>query len=386
MGVNGRETMNEERHACPAVVRRACSTRTDAEQAVAELAQGLNGPDLAGVVFFCSPSYDLDRLAQAMEDAFACPVMGCTSAGEIFSPLGYLKDSLVGVGFLSPHISMTPVFIPSLADFVRETDPAILSSSTLADSDRMFALMLVDGLSLLEERLASTVHRHLRGIPLIGGSAGDGLYFQRTLLYHQGRFHDKAASIVLFRTSLPFRTFRIQHLVPTDVKFVITESDPSSRTVFEINGLPAAQEYARIVGVPVEGLCPSIFAANPVVLQIGGQYYVRSILKANDNGSLTFYCAIDNGLVLTLAKGLNLVDNLSRSLAETAREVPDPQLVLGCDCVLRRLELEQTGRFEQARMVLAEYPFVGFSTYGEQFRAVHVNQTLTGVMLGGTDD
>jgi len=32
--------------------------------------------------------------------------------------------------------------------------------------------------------------------------------------------------------------------------------------------------------------------------------------------------------------------------------------------------------------ILAPYPFVGFSTYGEQYNGLHVNQTLTGIALG----
>ena len=33
--------------------------------------------------------------------------------------------------------------------------------------------------------------------------------------------------------------------------------------------------------------------------------------------------------------------------------------------------------------LLKDLPFVGFSTYGEQFNGIHVNQTLTGVAIGG---
>jgi len=33
--------------------------------------------------------------------------------------------------------------------------------------------------------------------------------------------------------------------------------------------------------------------------------------------------------------------------------------------------------------VLKDYPVVGFSTYGEQFNSIHVNQTLTAIALGG---
>jgi len=33
--------------------------------------------------------------------------------------------------------------------------------------------------------------------------------------------------------------------------------------------------------------------------------------------------------------------------------------------------------------LMAQYGVFGFSTYGEQFNGVHVNQTFTGVALGG---
>jgi len=37
---------------------------------------------------------------------------------------------------------------------------------------------------------------------------------------------------------------------------VVTEADPAKRIVKEINGLPAAEEYARLVGVDVHELTP----------------------------------------------------------------------------------------------------------------------------------
>ena len=46
-----------------------------------------------------------------------------------------------------------------------------------------------------------------------------------------------------------------------------------------------------------------VFATHPLVVRLGGAEYVRSIQKANPDGSLSFYCAIDEGLVLTLSRG-----------------------------------------------------------------------------------
>ena len=80
---------------------------------------------------------------------------------------------------------------------------------------------------------------------MLGGSAGDGLQFARTHVYFDGRFHTDAAVVVLVSTPLPFTIFRIQHFVPTNERLVVTEADAARRVVRELNGLPAAEEYAR---------------------------------------------------------------------------------------------------------------------------------------------
>ncbi len=364
-------------------VRRGFSDHTDPHRAVDDLASQLGGTELKAVLFFCSPSYDLDTLARAVRERFDCPVVGCTTAGEIIAEKGYMQDSLVGVGFTSPDIAMTPLFIPSLTDFLGQGDPLAFQPPPSDRKGECFALMLIDGLSLLEDRVVSAVQGHLPGVPLIGGSAGDGLNYERTYVYHEGRFHDNAATVALFTTTLPFKTFRIQHFVPTDTKLVITEADPGTRTVMEINGAPAAEEYARIVGVSADSLSHGVFADHPVMVRIGGEYFVRSISRANPDGSLTLFCAIDNGLVLTLARGVNLLENLDAQLRQLVRDIPDIQLVLGCDCILRRIEVQQRHEDKQLAQLLSRIPYIGFCTYGEQFNGIHVNQTLTGLALGG---
>jgi hypothetical protein len=119
------------------------------------------------------------------------------------------------------------------------------------------------------------------------------------------------------------------------------------------------------------------------MLRLGGEYYVRSIQKVNPDGSLTFFCAIDTGLVLTVAQSsIGLVDNLEKGLARIQENISRPALIFGSDCILRRLELQQHGNMDRVKAVLAQYPLIGFSTYGEQYCGIHVNHTLTALALG----
>jgi hypothetical protein len=119
------------------------------------------------------------------------------------------------------------------------------------------------------------------------------------------------------------------------------------------------------------------------VVRVGGHLYVRSIQQVNDDESLTFFCAIERGIVLTVARGNDMVDNLARAFERVRGEIGPPALILGCDCVLRYLEVQQTGIRAAIGALMSANNVVGFATYGEQFNGMHVNQTFTGVAIGG---
>ena len=233
-----------------------------------------------------------------------------------------------------------------------------------------------------EEPVTRSLQHALGRLPLIGGSVSDGLRFRNTYVYFEGRFRSDSAILILATTRLPFRLFKTQHFVATDERLVVTEADTAARIVKEINGLPAAQEYARILGVDERDLNHAHFAASPVVVMVDGANYVRSIQKANPDGSLTLFCAIEDGVVLRVAKGVDLQTNLEQALARIRAEVGEPQIVLGFDCILRRLEIAHSGSTEGVADLFARNNTTGFSTYGEQFRGVHVNQTFVGIAVG----
>lgn len=367
-------------------IRFAKSTNPDPSIAVNELAARIGDQNPGALLFFSNPSYDSEILSASIKKTFNCPVIGCTTAGEIITPEGYCGQSIVAVAFTTPKVTMTPVYIPSLSEYAKGNIALPFPPEVTKRSSRCFALLLIDGLSMLEERTLAYLSHQLHGIPLVGGSAGDGLNFRKTRIYHSGTFTDNAAIIGLFETDIPFKTFQIQHFIPTDIKLVITEADVAARKVMEINGLPAASEYARIVGCRPERLSESVFASNPLLLRVGGKHYVRSIQKVNSDGSLTFYCAIDNGLVLTLGKPTDIIENIESRLLSIRQELRDLSLIIGCDCILRRIEFEHAGLFDQFAKVIAPYPFIGFNTYGEQIAGIHVNQTLTGIALGVVDE
>lgn len=241
---------------------------------------------------------------------------------------------------------------------------------------------MIDGLCRHEESVARALHDGLGGIAMVGGSAGDGLAFHDTAVLFEGSFHTDSAVLMLAATPHPFTTFKTQHFVSGTRGLVLTGAIPEKRIATEINGFPAAEEYARTIGVDVSQLTPSVFSAHPMVVKIGGADFVRSIQKANPDGSLTFFCAIDEGIVFNVAKSLDFIGNLNALFDDIEQRIGPPRVVIGCDCILRRLELMENGGIDKVSTILREHNVVGFSSYGEQFRGIHVNQTFTGIAIG----
>ena len=374
----------------PLSVRKGTSRSKDPQIAAQELFESLNQPHIKFAVFYCSNDFDLPALAEALHRRFGdVNLIGCTTAGEI-TPQGYLAGALTGFSMASPDldvctqlIRLDPFDTIAAGKQVTEGIRSMGQRNGLPPSATdTFAFLLIDGIAMQEEMVVSCVHQNLQGIDMIGGSAADDTRFASTHLFHNGRFHQNIALLTLVRSDQPFMAFRTQHFVQSSQRMVVTRADPARRVVFEINGRPAAREFAKLVNLPITELTPLIFSTHPVVVRVGGQYFVRSIAKVNPDESLTFFCAIDEGIVLTIAKGVDMVENLREAFAKVRASLGEPMLVLGCDCILRRLETERDGLKEKIGDIFAANNVIGFATYGEQFNAMHVNQTFTGVAIG----
>ncbi len=362
----------------------ALTESKDESEAVEEVRAQLEPDGLKAILLFVSTDYNLEVLASALGEAFPVPIFGCTTAGLI-GPGGYRQRGLQATGFYGHPLNVRIEVIQPLdqcqtlvSDLGQRIDAPSLDSGT-----RRFGVLLVDGLSRMEERLTAALHHCFPDMPLIGGSAGDDLAFRSTFVFANGHFLSDAAVLALIETDAPFAAFKFQHFVPTETLLVVTEADVETRTVKEFNGEPAARAYAEYLGLSVDNLSPDVYSRFPVMLKIGSDHYVRSIQQCNDDLSLTFYCAIAEGIVLRLGKAVSPLEAAKKAFADIRQLVPNPELIIGCDCVLRRLEFEHTGLSQQIGELLSRNKVVGFSTYGEQFNALHMNQTFTGLAIGG---
>ncbi|WP_299740867.1 FIST N-terminal domain-containing protein [uncultured Roseobacter sp.] len=373
----------------PTCIAVALSRAVGEEAAARNAATQIDRDETCFVLAFVPGDLDGAIIAATLEENLGgVPVFGCSTAGQITTE-GYETDALLLLAFPKTHFRCSSVLLEPLKP---------LSTTTIATAAQRheqkfqhtagwhrLGLIFTDGLSKQEDVLISTLETVLGDLPVFGGSAGDGLRFEQTYVLHKGKTHHNAALLLLLETDLPFQGVGFDHFLPADSQIIITDADPEERKVFEINGAPAAAEYARLVGCAVEDLSPQIFAENPMLIEYKDSHYVRAISDADEDGALSFLAAIDDGLIMTLGQGQEIIKTLQTGLNIKDDKGRNPDFILGFDCVLRKLEIEQKQLGRAVSDVLGAARVFGFNTYGEQHCGVHMNQTLVGVAFFGPD-
>jgi hypothetical protein len=369
----------------------AASHADDPFAAMDEIVGALGDEPLAGAVIFCSHRYDAERLSYAINTRTeGVPVIGCTSSGEL-TQAGYDHGSVSMIGFPASAFRLASHCFLDLDAFDAAAARAAVrklaaeaerEARALGEAVNHVALFLVDGLSHSEELLTMTIQEALGEIPLIGGSSGDDLAFRQTSIFESGAFRQRAAVVAILSTPRPLHVFKAQHYRPSEHKMVITAALPEQRIVTEINAEPAASEYLRLAGHAGEELGTEFFAAHPPMVRAGGEYHVRSIQTANPDGSLTFYCAIDEGLVLSIGEPVDRIAGMEALFGEIREAIGPVDRIIAFDCVLNRIDAEQRQIAREVSDLYRRHGVIGFNTYGEQYHALHVNQTFSGLAIG----
>ncbi|MBS3647509.1 FIST C-terminal domain-containing protein [Pseudaminobacter sp. 19-2017] len=363
----------------------------DADAFAMDVAEEAEQMDAGFVLFFFSQALisAADLAAAVTRHSPRLHHAGCSTAGEI-TPFGIEEGQTLAILFPSRSFTVAGRMIRGLSITGMDAiaaDVGVLRRTLAARTGRSsetetFAICLIDGMSFAEETVTSAIHWGLDDIPLVGGSAGDDLKFETTTLFYDGIVDNDAAVVLLVSTDVPFQVFKTENFVATDEKLVVTASDPDRRIVREFNAVSAAEEFAFAIGVVPDALTPLSFASHPVVVRVGGEYYCRSIQKLNADRSLSFFCAIDDGVVLSIAQPTELVETTRSAFEDIGRRIGRVDVILGFDCVLRRLDARNRQVLRDLSELYRANNLIGFGTYGEQYRTMHLNQTLTGIAFG----
>lgn len=314
-----------------------------------------------------------------------CRVLGCSSAGG-FAFDGYDDEGVITIAFPSRTFQANAIWLSNLRDHVAMDWMAglrKLAREIPPEPERArFGLLLIDGMSGREEMVTTTVDAALPDLLVLGGSAGDGLRFCRTHLAMDDQSREASALFCLVSTDFAVEEVIFDHFTPVGERMVVTEADPDNRIILELNAEPAAVEYARLIGLPdVAGLGPQAFAENPLLERSGARHFVRAISGVTPEAGLSLMSAVETGTILRVGRP----DSLTEGLGQRMEQIGPAELVLGFDCILRRLAVQQAGEEATVASLCRTHRIAGFNTYGEQHGGIHVNQTFVGLAFQTRD-
>lgn len=346
---------------------------------------------------FCSTHYDLRELGRALKGDGLDRVVGAAT-GRAIGPAGFLGAGITAFHLPGDRFKVADALIENVTEFGLPDARALVQSLLRRlrrgpDSGfpHLFAMLLVDAEPRCEERLVAALGTELGGVPLVGGSAGD-VYFNPLLgqdsssarVLHRGRAVRGGAVFCIVASRDPVLASSHHDFVPGRRRLVVTDADPDRRLVREIDGRNALKVYAAACGMKSVPMDVAAFAPYPLMIKVGGQYFARGVQRLYADGSVEFACAIEPGLVVTVARPVDMLQRLGEAFDTLTAALGPLELVIGFDCAARTVYMEQHRLTDAVCALFEKHNVVGFSTLGEQFNTIHVNNSFTclGVAAG----
>lgn len=378
------------------VAATAHSRATEAQIIVGELceqfaARGEDDP--AAIVFFCGHTLDGAAIAAGLRGRLPnTEVVGCTSAGE-YTDGHYGRGGTAAMALSRAKVGRCAAALAQLGEGVDAGVRAACASLSARlgdvrelDADRHVGLALIDGAHEREEEVNEALGNVAPFLSFVGGSAGDDIAFERTQVFCNGERSDDGAALLVLEMApgVPFRVVKTSHFAPTDTAVEVTKVGGTGRLVLELDGRPAREVYAELIGVEPDALTNGDCFPHPLGLMIGGKAWLRSVLALppDQPGALLFACRMLEGATLQLMRPLDLVEDTVAALDEAAEAMGAPIAgAIQFDCAYRRLEIEARDIAVDYHQAIARQSLVGLHTHGESWLG-HMNQTLTCLVFG----
>ncbi|XXF78826.1 FIST N-terminal domain-containing protein [Myxococcaceae bacterium GXIMD 01537] len=350
------------------------------------------------VVMFASRDRDQHALNRAVRERLPAGtrLVGATTGGELDNHgiyqgnvvLSALSgDFEVGLG-LGSGLSVDAIGAGAAA-IKRACEELGVRQQDL-DSRRYVGLVIDDGFRYKKEEMLLGILDKSQTLVLVGGGANDHEMDpakQSALVHVDGEVAGDGVLVALFKTNAPWAALRNHWYVPTGERLVITRVDESHTRALEIDGKPAAQRYAEILGVGVEDLAfglPHGFAARPTALKVGREYFIRAAWKPLEDGSILFANLLEEGIELELMKQGD-VDAINRQFftEEIPRRVQNPQAALLFHCSGRMYYAAVNGLAPRLADSLRLAPTAaGMNVHFEIYSGFHINTTMTVLAFG----
>src|SRR5690554_3569672 len=321
-------------------------------------------------------------------------IIGCTTSGEI-NPSGVFDDSIQITAILWEKTMQRVVHTKMNGMQDSFETAAALAKQLQADSLRT-VIVLSDGLNVNGSELLLGFQSVLGEIPIVGGLAGDGGAFVKTLqLFNDTVSDGLVIAVGLYGNNLVTSSGALGGWKPYGPPRKITRS--VKNVVYEMDGKPALPLYRMYIGDAYAKGLPGTGLKFPLAIIEEGKRDVekiRTLLSIDPvNNSLTFAGNVEEGETVRLCQTNH--DRLVEGAGGAAQLVTDslqpgttsqPGLALCVSCVGRKgvMADQVSDEIKTVQQILGpQTALTGFYSYGElaprpnTTDSVLHNQTMT---------
>ncbi len=364
------------------------ATGTDAAVVGGQIVEALAHPSLRLAFVFADWRLDPAIITSTVHHGLRAPVVGGTTVGVV-GP-GAPRDTIAAVGLglygdwvrvgvgVATELPKSP--LTRSRDAVHHAAASLGRTADTLDPSRHVGITIIDGTVGHEEAFCIGSAAAAPKIRFVGGcTASEVATSRRAMIWANGELMSDAGAVILLESELPFLVVTSAHLLPTDVKTVVTAA--SGRIVEELDGKPAVsrlRELLERVGDTLDEPRPTHTFAR----YVDGLPYVRSMILI-EGERIHLATAVEPGHVLRIMRPGDLIGTTKRDLAAACERVGGHcAALLAFSCMGRHWEAKSRNLEDELAEAYSAYPMVGFQSLGEQSGMLLVNHTLTGLAIG----
>jgi PAS domain S-box-containing protein len=370
---------------------------------------------VVAVMVFASVQYDLNDVLHGIRiEIPGVPVFGCTTASEICNRS--LNETVVVIMIASAYMKVScglgrgvsdnwqkalddTINTPGIHSYFN--DGAYWQELTLRGKSA-FAILFSPGntryhTSQSYEILEAIKQKSLGRLQVFGGSTADGWRMESNSVFLGDESFPDSMLLAVFETQLQFGIAMDHGFMPTKHSTTVTRVE--GHEVLELDGIPAADVYSRIVGssrAELEGKHLTMTTGHTMgISDTMGQFSINVASFFTPRGGINFTQPVTSSTVLTLMEPDPI--NMPYSGKEALRKaimrgsISSPGIALVAYCALRPRIIGKQSQKEIQIMseMLSGSPLVGFCSFGEQGVAddgtIRHNNAVISVLVLGKD-
>ena len=311
-------------------IKTGSSTNTNAAAAGREAASKVKDDlkDMKMAFVYSGVQYDQKEFLDAVSAELpGVPLIGNTSFTGIITPDGFISGEGGFAGIMSIADDDLTVGVAGMAKegTARETGHKVAEKAMkAAGKNEAPAYFYMSAPSGEEEYYLKGITEVIGRVPFFGGTAADNTITGEWLIYTDEMVTAEGVSVAFFYTDRPFANKFTGAYNETDKAGIITKID-GDRTLVEINGKPAIQQYREWTGASAEdvagGNLLSYAICHPLGVKdrLGDLTAIRHPMNGNDDGSMNIGNNLAVGTAVILMEAT--VDELIASVGKTLDEL-----------------------------------------------------------------